>query len=148
MLITLPSSLLGTYECQCHDGFKAADKDNCEDIDECLVENGGCDHKCDNVVGSFQCSCHSGYHPLTEIDPKKCVDIDECDETVQPPKCSDTTKTKCVNLPGGFKCDCLPGYEMNEEQCIDVDECIQNNGGCQHFCHNNRLQGYPDWQTL
>ena len=100
------------------------------------MENGGCDHKCDNVVGSFQCSCHSGYHPLTEIDPKKCVDIDECDETVQPPKCSDTTKTKCVNLPGGFKCDCLPGYEMNEEQCIDVDECIQNNGGCQHFCHN------------
>ena len=32
------------------------------DIDECAVNNGGCDHICTNVPGSFYCSCRSGYN--------------------------------------------------------------------------------------
>jgi hypothetical protein len=31
------------------------------DIDECLTDNGGCDHDCENTVGSFVCSCRPGY---------------------------------------------------------------------------------------
>ena len=31
------------------------------DIDECLVDNGGCDHDCLNRDGSFECFCGDGY---------------------------------------------------------------------------------------
>ena len=35
------------------------------DIDECLVNNGGCAHFCTNTIGSFECSCYQG-HQLAE----------------------------------------------------------------------------------
>ena len=31
------------------------------DINECLVDNGSCDHECLNQVGSFECRCINGY---------------------------------------------------------------------------------------
>lgn len=31
------------------------------DVDECSMENGGCEHECQNTPGSFTCSCRSGY---------------------------------------------------------------------------------------
>ena len=31
------------------------------DIDECLTNNGGCHHNCQNSEGSFRCSCNDGY---------------------------------------------------------------------------------------
>lgn len=36
------------------------------DINECLVNNGGCDHFCRNTVGSFECGCRKGYKLLTD----------------------------------------------------------------------------------
>lgn len=36
-----------------------------KDIDECRLNNGGCDHVCRNTVGSFECSCKKGYKLLT-----------------------------------------------------------------------------------
>ncbi|XP_058467763.1 protein tolkin-like [Malaya genurostris] len=31
------------------------------DVDECAVNNGGCQHECKNTLGSYACSCHNGY---------------------------------------------------------------------------------------
>lgn len=31
------------------------------DIDECTIENGGCDFHCTNSEGSYTCSCGQGY---------------------------------------------------------------------------------------
>lgn len=31
------------------------------DIDECAVNNGGCQQECKNTVGSYVCSCRNGY---------------------------------------------------------------------------------------
>ena len=31
------------------------------DTDECVVDNGGCDHVCINTIGSRLCDCHTGY---------------------------------------------------------------------------------------
>ncbi|XP_039438500.1 tolloid-like protein 1 [Culex pipiens pallens] len=31
------------------------------DVDECAVNNGGCQHECKNTVGSFVCLCRNGY---------------------------------------------------------------------------------------
>lgn len=36
------------------------------DINECLANNGGCDHFCRNTVGSFECGCRKGYKLLTD----------------------------------------------------------------------------------
>lgn len=31
------------------------------DIDECRVQNGGCNQLCLNKLGSYRCSCYSGF---------------------------------------------------------------------------------------
>lgn len=30
-------------------------------MDECAVNNGGCQHECHNTLGSYTCSCHNGF---------------------------------------------------------------------------------------
>jgi len=30
------------------------------DVDECAVNNGGCQHSCQNLFGSFMCTCPAG----------------------------------------------------------------------------------------
>ena len=31
------------------------------DVNECTMNNGGCEHICTNTLGSFECSCDSGF---------------------------------------------------------------------------------------
>lgn len=31
------------------------------DIDECTINNGGCDHNCTNINGSYYCNCSTGF---------------------------------------------------------------------------------------
>ena len=31
------------------------------DVDECLENNGGCQHTCVNVMGSYECRCKEGF---------------------------------------------------------------------------------------
>ena len=62
------------------------------DINECAVNNGGCQHECKNTLGSFMCRCSDGYFEDI-LDPSKCIDIDECAEGM--PACFD-----CFNTPG------------------------------------------------
>ena len=35
-------------------------------------------------------------------------------------------------------CSCSTGYEfdVDAENCADIDECAENNGGCANECHN------------
>ena len=39
-------------------------------MNECALENGGCEHHCTNNGGSFYCSCDAGYR--LEPDGKRC----------------------------------------------------------------------------
>ena len=41
------------------------------DIDECQVDNGGCNQECNNNAGSYNCSCENGYE-LTD-DNHTCI---------------------------------------------------------------------------
>lgn len=31
------------------------------DINECLINNGACEHDCENTAGSYRCTCREGY---------------------------------------------------------------------------------------
>ena len=32
-----------------------------QDVDECAINNGGCEQVCNNTIGSFLCKCVTGY---------------------------------------------------------------------------------------
>ena len=47
--------------CTCTIQMNSFSSCNVSDINECLTNNGGCDHQCDNSIGSYSCSCRDGY---------------------------------------------------------------------------------------
>jgi hypothetical protein len=93
--------------------------DGCDDVDECAVDNGGCDMLtvCINSVGSFTCGqcpktytvpvpVHTITTPYTGDGVQGCLDVDECqdDHNCDP-------LTSCINLEGAFTCSSCPvGY--------------------------------------
>ena len=99
----------------------------CLDIDECLVDGGGCDQDCNNTFGSFVCSCSEGY--MLNEDGYSCdgertlVSVDCCnlllylsdiDECLSDPCHSNAT---CNNTIGSFTCTCVNGYSGDGILC-------------------------------
>lgn len=64
----------GAYECQCFKGYQHnTTTKKCEDIDECLPNNGkgDCSDTCTNIKGSYVCLCPQDKY----LDGKTCKDI-------------------------------------------------------------------------
>ncbi|KAK3696474.1 hypothetical protein QZH41_002436 [Actinostola sp. cb2023] len=73
---------------------------NVQDIDECQIGNGECEHSCQNIPGSRLCSCRKGYR-LDASNKRTCADVEAC----KPNPCRHGGR--CVVISSKtFKCDC------------------------------------------
>ncbi|KAF4799911.1 Growth arrest-specific protein 6 [Turdus rufiventris] len=119
--------LKGDFYCECKHGWQGK---KCEkDIDECRMQNGGCNQLCLNKLGSYRCSCYSGY---ALKDSKICEDIDEC--TASADICGEA---HCKNLISSYECLCDAGYKYDDlrKTCQDIDECEEKL--CEQTCVNS-----------
>lgn len=68
----------------------------CADVDECLVHNGGCQHRCVNTPGSYLCECKPGFR--LHADGRTCLG-----------KCpADPHPGLCATSPPGFLASVVP----------------------------------------
>lgn len=130
----------GQAVCYCSSGFVEGSNGSCEDVDECLEDNGGCDEDCTNKPGSYMCTCPPGYE-LAE-DNHACVDTNECLGNNGHGRCQDT----CVNTDGSYYCSCdnIEGSKLASDghTCEVMDMCADNNAGCSHGCYSAQGRAY------
>eukprot|EP01043_Picozoa_sp_COSAG02_P014699 COSAG02_NODE_610_length_19566_cov_39.049622_14_plen_2310_part_01 len=151
------------YVCGAHPGPAPRGGFNtCVDIDECGIDNGGCDNLalCTNDWGSYSCGlCPSmytneipalatalDYIPYTGDGNVGCVDVNECAAS----RGACDGNVPCTNTNGSFYCGTCPLSDIYDDEnapagtvdrftpfvgngtieCVDVDECRYDNGGC------------------
>ncbi|XP_051580184.1 latent-transforming growth factor beta-binding protein 4-like isoform X3 [Myxocyprinus asiaticus] len=109
----------GRHTCVCNTGYILNPQQGyCQDINECLLTPRPCSvGQCENTAGSFRCVCPSGYQ--TNSQQTQCIDVDECRQV--PNSC---INGRCENTLGSFRCVCRIGFELQENTCIDKDECV------------------------
>ncbi|XP_077863300.1 tolloid isoform X1 [Saccoglossus kowalevskii] len=106
------------------------------DVDECEINNGGCEVACLNLIGTYACGCRGGY--TIAANNRNCTDVNECLENNG--GCSHT----CKNLEGAYLCECPEGFYLAHDQkmCIDENECDdEKHSGCSQRCANT-VGGY------
>ncbi|XP_041515123.1 EGF-like and EMI domain-containing protein 1 isoform X6 [Microtus oregoni] len=114
--------------CLCLQGFQGP---HCQyDINECAVDNGGCQDQCCNTIGSYYCRCQAGQK--LEEDGRGCEETDPC-----------AGRNECAHLcqseNGVARCACHAGYQLSADKkaCEDIDECSQELAPCAHRCVNS-----------
>ncbi|XP_029974920.1 fibulin-2-like [Salarias fasciatus] len=86
-----------------------------------------CEQQCTPVGRSPQCSCFPGFS--LRADGHSCEDINECSSAraCQP-------NERCTNTAGSYVCQrvitCPPGYQINNDICEDINECVQGGHNC------------------
>jgi hypothetical protein len=87
-------------------------------INECDLENGGCEQLCTDLDDGFVCDCEDGYESAT--DGAACINIDDCADSL----ClNDGT---CVDGVASYICECADGFEAAD--CgSNIDDCADSN---------------------
>ncbi|XP_008200908.1 collagen and calcium-binding EGF domain-containing protein 1 [Tribolium castaneum] len=74
--------------CTCFDGYKFNPENQkrgikpvCVDVDECLDNNGDCEHECINESGSYRCACRAGF--TLRADNRTCEPLNNLEGTAE-----------------------------------------------------------------
>lgn len=96
----------------------------------CTIDNGGCQHLCQQDAGELRCFCKAGYS--LEEDGLTCTVVDTCTD-------NNVCEHQCVSEESRYSCKCLDGFKLdaNRHNCTDLDECRSAPCG-QHLCVNNQ----------
>ncbi|KAM4666117.1 signal peptide, CUB and EGF-like domain-containing protein 2 isoform 6-T8 [Amazona ochrocephala] len=102
-----------------------------DDTDECMYNNGGCQHVCVNTVGSYECRCKEGFF----LSDNQHTCIHRSEEGMSCMNKDHGCAHICRETPkGGVACECRPGFELSKNQRNCILTCNHGNGGCQHTC--------------
>uniref|UniRef100_A0A3Q1AR84 Fibulin 2 n=1 Tax=Amphiprion ocellaris TaxID=80972 RepID=A0A3Q1AR84_AMPOC len=134
---------LGSFRCECFPGYVLqADAYTCApgkvSIASLILSHGAtrkkanlcaviCEQQCTPVGGRPQCSCFPGFS--LRADGRTCEDINEC---LSARACQ--VNERCMNTAGSYVCQrlitCPPGYQINNDLCEDVNECVLGSHNC------------------
>nr|XP_056702926.1 protein disulfide isomerase CRELD2 [Euleptes europaea] len=122
----------GEFCLECSDGYYSSHKNDTHSV--CTV----CHDSCKTCTGATNTDCQDCKEGWTKSEDA-CVDVDEC--AVEESPCS--SDQYCLNTDGSFSCkacdisclectgegpgkckSCIAGYEMEDEKCTDVNECV------------------------
>jgi len=84
--------------CRSNNRYIPVNSTQCDDVNECSINNGGCMDRCVNTEGSYFCECTSAGLVLS-ADRHECRDVNEC--TLGTATCP---ASECVNTWGGYFC--------------------------------------------
>lgn len=117
------------FRCRCRPGYYGNGK-LCYEINECIYDNGGCVHFCQNTKGNYTCSCKNGFE--LDSDGHNCIDKNECLQN------KGGCHHQCLNTLGGYECKCNAGYSLSKDgrSCQYGTWCTEN-VGCDHHCDSS-----------
>ncbi|CAJ0962393.1 unnamed protein product, partial [Mesorhabditis belari] len=121
---------IGSYSCECSNGYVNIDSTHCKDVDECTHDPCLANSECINLEGTFKCLCDEGYNrTVTGEGPLDyCCDIFPICE--KRPEICDRAVSTCNMVPykPAYTCDCKPGYAKKDPNglCEDIDECTSD----------------------
>ena len=125
------------------------------DIDECISGWSACriGERCRNLKGGYDCipACARGFI----FQNQTCYDVDECSLGLH--SCFERTHY-CVNTNGSYTCEskeksisrrfrsrtCEKGFkqDLESEECVDIDECLEGPGCRDHEQCNNTIGSF------
>ena len=149
-------NILGSYKCQCSQGFVEDFAGNtgpvdktisrpCFDIDECNLRSHNCEgnQECENLKGTYKCKCSIGFiqnnNDVLSDNAPACMDYNECSHGEH--DCSpDGT---CTNSFGSYSCKCNTGFSGDGFECFDSNECTKNSHACDPLadCFDTKVIG-------